>query len=24
MSHREQLRNVILVTFLRARWESCV
>jgi hypothetical protein len=24
MSHREQLRNVILVTFLRARWGSCV
>jgi hypothetical protein len=24
MSHREQLRNVILMMFLRARWESCV
>ena len=24
MSHREQLRNVILMTFLGARWESYV
>ena len=24
MSHREQLRNVILTTFLGARWASCV